>query len=111
MVMPISRPLSGKISEQTIQATGPNDLTQLTLGLDRDSSLVAPIFDERNESVKILLHQVIKACKAAKKYIGICGQAPSDYPDFAAWLMEEGIGSISLNPDTVVSTWIRLADR
>ena len=90
---------------------GSNDLTQLTLGLDRDSSLVAPIFDERNESVKILLHQVIKACKTAKKYIGICGQAPSDYPDFAAWLMKEGIGSISLNPDTVVSTWLRLADK
>jgi len=92
-------------------SVGSNDLTQLTLGLDRDSSLVAPIFDERNKAVKALLHQVIQACKKAKKHIGICGQAPSDYLDFAAWLLEEGIDSISLNPDTVVATWLRLAER
>lgn len=87
---------------------GSNDLTQLMLGLDRDSSIVAPLFDERNEAVKIMLHQVINECKRQKKEIGICGQAPSDYPDFATWLMKEGINSISLNPDCVVETWVRL---
>lgn len=90
---------------------GSNDLTQLTLGLDRDSSIVAPLFDERNAAVKILLHQAIAACNKQKKYVGICGQGPSDYPDFAEWLMQEGIQSISLNPDTVVNTWILLAKK
>lgn len=88
---------------------GSNDLTQLTLGLDRDSSLVASLFDERNEAIKILLHQVINECNKANKYIGICGQAPSDHPDFAQWLMREGIQSMSLNADTVVETWLLLA--
>lgn len=87
---------------------GSNDLTQLTLGLDRDSSLVAPLFDERNEAVKILLKSVIMECNNQRKYIGICGQAPSDYPDFADWLMQQGIQAMSLNPDTVVSTWLYL---
>ena len=90
---------------------GSNDLTQLTLGLDRDSALVAAEFDERNEAVKALLSQAIHACLAANKYIGICGQGPSDHPDLAEWLVEQGIGSISLNPDTVVATWLRLAGR
>ncbi|MEK9812614.1 MAG: phosphoenolpyruvate synthase [Bordetella sp.] len=84
---------------------GSNDLTQLTLGLDRDSGLVAEAFDERDPAVKALLKQAIHACNKAGKYVGICGQGPSDHPDFAAWLMQEGIQSISLNPDTVVETW------
>lgn len=87
---------------------GSNDLTQLTLGLDRDSMLVANLFDERNEAVKSLLAQVIAICNKMNKYIGICGQAPSDYPDFAQWLLQQKIGSISLNPDTVVKTWLKL---
>lgn len=90
-------------------SVGSNDLTQLTLGLDRDSALVADLFDERNPAVKVLLHQAISACKEEHKYIGICGQAPSDYPDLAKWLMQEGITGISLNPDTIVETWLYLA--
>jgi pyruvate,water dikinase len=87
---------------------GSNDLTQLTLGLDRDSSLVAATFDERDPAVKALISSAIKACKSRGKYVGICGQGPSDHPDLAEWLLEQGIDSISLNPDTVVDTWIRL---
>ncbi|MFV1984744.1 MAG: phosphoenolpyruvate synthase [Thiohalomonadales bacterium] len=90
---------------------GSNDLTQLTLGLDRDSNLVAEMFDERNPAVKILLQKAIVACKAANKYIGICGQGPSDHPDLASWLIEQGIDSVSLNPDTVVSTWLYLDEQ
>lgn len=89
---------------------GSNDLTQLTLGLDRDSGLVAQLFDERDAAVKILLHQAISACKKANKYIGICGQGPSDHPDLARWLVAERIDSISLNPDAVLKTWLYLAD-
>ncbi|MDR3476908.1 MAG: phosphoenolpyruvate synthase [Gammaproteobacteria bacterium] len=88
---------------------GSNDLTQLVLGLDRDSSLVAGLFDERNEAVKIMLRQAIAACKKHGKYIGICGQGPSDHPDFAEWLMQEGIDAMSLNPDTIVETWMNLS--
>ena len=88
---------------------GSNDLTQLTLGLDRDSGLVANLFDERDPAVKKLLAMAIAAANKAGKYIGICGQGPSDHPDLAEWLMDQGISSISLNPDTVVDTWIRLA--
>ncbi|AUH73327.1 phosphoenolpyruvate synthase [Legionella sainthelensi] len=88
---------------------GSNDLTQLTLGLDRDSGLVASQFDERNEAVKALLHMAITACKKANKYIGICGQGPSDHQDFAQWLMKEGIESVSLNPDSVLETCLFLA--
>ena len=87
---------------------GSNDLTQLTLGLDRDSGLVAATFDERDPAVKALISSAIKACKSRGKYVGICGQGPSDHPDLAQWLLEQGIDSISLNPDTVVDTWIRL---
>lgn len=90
---------------------GSNDLTQLTLGLDRDSGLIAHLFDERNPAVKKLLHMAIQACRKANKYIGICGQGPSDHPDLAKWLMEEGIESVSLNPDTVVETWLYLANQ
>ncbi|MCL5261464.1 MAG: phosphoenolpyruvate synthase [Gammaproteobacteria bacterium] len=88
---------------------GSNDLTQLTLGLDRDSGIVAKLFEERDEAVKALIHMAISVCKARGKYIGICGQGPSDHPDFAKWLIDEGIESISLNPDTVVDTWLYLA--
>ena len=89
---------------------GSNDLTQFTLALDRDSGLVAPLFNERDPAVKALMHRAIQACKAQGKYIGICGQGPSDHPDFARWLLDEGIDSISLNPDSVLETWLYLAD-
>jgi pyruvate,water dikinase len=88
---------------------GSNDLTQLTLGLDRDSGIVAHLFDERNGAVKKLLAMAIHACKAKGKYVGICGQGPSDYPELAKWLMEQGIDSVSLNPDAVLETWFMLA--
>jgi pyruvate, water dikinase len=87
---------------------GSNDMTQLTLGLDRDSALVAAGFDERDAAVKFMISTAIKACKARGKYVGICGQGPSDHPDLAEWLLEQGIDTMSLNPDTVVETWIRL---
>ena len=88
---------------------GSNDLTQLTLGLDRDSALIASSFDERDPAVKALIGRAIQACKARGKYVGICGQGPSDHPDLADWLLDQGIESMSLNPDTVVDTWTRLA--
>jgi pyruvate,water dikinase len=88
---------------------GSNDLTQLTLGLDRDSAIVAGLFDERDPAVKKLLSMAISTARARGKYVGICGQGPSDHPDLAQWLMEQGIESVSLNPDTVVDTWLRLA--
>jgi pyruvate, water dikinase len=88
---------------------GSNDLTQLTLGLDRDSGLIAHLFDERDEAVKVLLSMAIQACHRQGKYIGICGQGPSDHPDLAKWLLDEKIDSLSLNPDTVVETWLYLA--
>jgi len=89
---------------------GSNDLTQLTLGLDRDSGIIAHLFDERNAAVKKLLSSAIQACNKAGKYIGICGQGPSDHPDLAKWLMEQGIDSVSLNPDSVLDTWFFLAE-
>jgi pyruvate,water dikinase len=89
---------------------GSNDLTQLTLGLDRDSDLVAKDFDERDEAVKTMLKLAIDACKQRGKYVGICGQAPSDYPELAQWLMEQKISSISLNPDSAIDTWLKLAN-
>lgn len=89
---------------------GSNDLTQLTLGLDRDSGVIAHLFDERNEAVKALLSMAIQTAKRRGKYVGICGQGPSDHADFAQWLVEEGIDSVSLNPDTVVDTWVYLAE-
>ena len=88
---------------------GSNDMTQLTLGLDRDSAIVAGLFDERDPAVKKMLSMAITAAKKKGKYIGICGQGPSDHPDLALWLMEQGIESVSLNPDTVVDTWLQLA--
>ncbi len=90
---------------------GSNDLTQLSLGLDRDSGIISHLFDERNPAVKKLLSMAIQACKKANKYVGICGQGPSDHPDLAQWLMDEGIDSVSLNPDTVLETWLFLANK
>jgi pyruvate,water dikinase len=90
---------------------GSNDLTQLILGVDRDSEIVAPIFDERNAAVTRMIAQVIAVCRANKCKIGICGQAPSDYPEFAQFLVEQGIDSISLNPDTVLKTTVAIAEQ
>jgi pyruvate,water dikinase len=84
-------------------------MTQLTLGLDRDSGVVSELFDERNDAVKAMLSMAIKAAKRQNKYVGICGQGPSDHQDFAQWLVDEGIDSLSLNPDTVVHTWLTIA--
>jgi pyruvate,water dikinase len=89
---------------------GSNDMTQLTLGIDRDSAIIAGLFDERDPAVKALLSMAIRACKDAGKYVGICGQGPSDQPDLARWLVDQGIDSLSLNPDTVVETWLFLAN-
>jgi pyruvate,water dikinase len=88
---------------------GSNDLTQLVLGVDRNSEIVSHVFDERNEAIKTLIKQVIKVALRKNKYIGICGQAPSDFPEFAEFLVKEGISSMSLNPDTVLSTTLRIA--
>jgi len=88
---------------------GSNDMTQMTLALDRDSGIIADAFDERDPAVKHMLHLAIAACRKANKYVGICGQGPSDHPDLAEWLVKEGIESLSLNPDTVVETWLYLA--
>ena len=114
MVMMCELPSNVVLAEQFLEffdgfSIGSNDLTQLTLGLDRDSGLVAGAFDERDPAVKAMLSIAIRACRKHGKYVGICGQGPSDHPDFARWLMEEGIDSLSLNPDTVVSTWLSLA--
>ena len=114
IIMMCEIPSNALLAEQFLPyfdgfSIGSNDLTQLTLGLDRDSAVVAGLFDERDPAVKVLMHLAIQACRKAGKYIGICGQAPSDHPDLARWLMQEGIDSVSLNPDTVVETWLYLA--
>lgn len=88
---------------------GFNDMTQLSLGLDRDSGLISHLFDERDPAIEIMLEKPSRPASATIKYVGICGQGPSDYPDLAKWLLEQGIESMSLNPDTVVSTWLYLA--
>jgi len=116
LIMMCEIPSNALLADQFLQyfdgfSIGSNDLTQLTLGLDRDSGVIAHLFDERNEAVKMLLSMAIKACKDQGKYVGICGQGPSDHPDLARWLMEQGIDSISLNPDTVLDTWFYLADQ
>ena len=113
LIMMCELPSNAILAEKFLEyfdgfSIGSNDLTQLTLGLDRDSGLVAAGFDERDPAVMALLERAISACKAQGKYVGICGQGPSDHPDLAQWLMERGISSISLNPDTVVPTWQRL---
>lgn len=114
LIMMCEIPSNAILADQFLQyfdgfSIGSNDMTQLTLALDRDSALVSDLFDERNEAVKFLFSRAIKACKKAEKYIGICGQGPSDHPDLAKWLVDEGIESISLNPDTVIDTWLYLA--
>ena len=115
VVMMCELPSNAILAEEFLElfdgfSIGSNDLTQLTLGLDRDSGLVAGSFDERDAAVKAMLAMAIRACRKHGKYVGICGQGPSDHPDLARWLMEQGIESLSLNPDTVVSTWLSLAE-
>ncbi|GAB2617589.1 phosphoenolpyruvate synthase [Novilysobacter erysipheiresistens] len=114
IIMMCELPSNALLAEEFLEifdgfSIGSNDLTQLTLGLDRDSGLVAHLFDERDPAVKKLLAMAIQTARAKGKYVGICGQGPSDHPDLAVWLMEQGIESVSLNPDTVVDTWLRLA--
>ncbi|SES74071.1 phosphoenolpyruvate synthase [Marinobacter segnicrescens] len=115
LIMMCELPANALLADQFLEhfdgfSIGSNDLTQLTLGLDRDSGIIAHLFDERNDAVKALLSNAIQACKRAGKYIGICGQGPSDHPDLAKWLMDEGIDTVSLNPDSVLDTWFFLAD-
>jgi pyruvate,water dikinase len=114
LIMMCEIPSNALLAEDFLQffdgfSIGSNDLTQLTLGLDRDSSLVADRFDERDPAVKALLTMAITTCNRLNKYVGICGQGPSDHFDFAQWLMQIGIQTMSLNPDTVVETWRKLA--
>ncbi|PHN18504.1 phosphoenolpyruvate synthase [Pseudomonas sp. ICMP 460] len=115
VIMMCELPSNAILAEEFLEffdgfSIGSNDLTQLTLGLDRDSGIIAHLFDERNPAVKKLLSNAIQACNKAGKYIGICGQGPSDHPDLALWLMEQGIESVSLNPDSVLETWFFLAE-
>ena len=115
IIMMCELPSNAILAEEFLEffdgfSIGSNDLTQLTLGLDRDSGVIAHLFDERNPAVKKLLSNAIQACNKAGKYIGICGQGPSDHPDLARWLMEQGIESVSLNPDSVLDTWFFLAE-
>jgi pyruvate,water dikinase len=116
LVMMCEIPSNAILADQFLEffdgfSIGSNDLTQLTLGLDRDSGLevLAADFDERDAAVKALISMAISACKRQGKYVGICGQGPSDHPDFAHWLKDQGISSISLNPDSVIATWQQLA--
>lgn len=115
IIMMCELPANALLAEEFLEhfdgfSIGSNDLTQLTLGLDRDSGIIAHLFDERNSAVKVLLSNAIQACKRQGKYVGICGQGPSDHPDFARYLMNEGIDSVSLNPDSVLPTWFYLAE-
>jgi pyruvate, water dikinase len=114
LIMMCELPTNALLAESYLQyfdgmSIGSNDMTQLTLGLDRDSGVIAHLFDERDPAVKAMLSMAIQACRRAGKYIGICGQGPSDHPDLAQWLVDQGIESISLNPDTAVETWLKLA--
>jgi pyruvate,water dikinase len=116
LIMMCEIPSNALLAEQFLEyfdgfSIGSNDLTQLTLGLDRDSGILSDGFDERDEAVKALIKMAINTCNRLGKYVGICGQGPSDHPDFAEWLVAEGIKSISLNPDTVVATWQRIAKK
>jgi pyruvate,water dikinase len=116
LIMMCELPANAILADQFLEhfdgfSIGSNDLTQLTLGLDRDSGIIAHLFDERNDAIKELLHMAISACKKQNKYIGICGQGPSDHPDFAKWILNEGVETISLNPDSVLDTWFYLADK
>ena len=114
VIMMCEIPSNAVLADQFLErfdgfSIGSNDMTQFTLGLDRDSAIIADLFDERDDAVKAMLSMAIRACNRAGKYVGICGQGPSDHPDLAQWLMDEGIDSVSLNPDTVVETWLYLA--
>ncbi len=114
IIMMSELPTNALLADQYLEhfdgmSIGSNDMTQLTLGLDRDSALIADLFDERDEAVKAMLAMTIAACKKHGKYVGICGQGPSDHPDLALWLVEQGIESMSLNPDSVIETWLFLA--
>ncbi|MDO4450384.1 MAG: phosphoenolpyruvate synthase [Moraxella sp.] len=116
IIMMCELPTNALLADEFLQyfdgfSIGSNDLTQLTLGLDRDSGIVSHLFDERDPAVKKLLGMAIEACRKQGKYVGICGQGPSDHPDLAKWLMEQGISSVSLNPDTVLDTWLFLANK
>jgi len=116
LIMMCEIPANALLAEQFLEyfdgfSIGSNDLTQLTLGMDRDSGILADGFDERNDAVKVLLKMAINTCNRLGKYVGICGQGPSDHEDFAEWLVAEGIQSVSLNPDTVVATWQRLTKK
>lgn len=116
VIMMCELPSNALLAEEFLEyfdgfSIGSNDLTQLTLGLDRDSGLIAHLFDERNPAIKKLLSMAIQTAKAKGKYVGICGQGPSDHEDFAAWLVDQGIDSVSLNPDTVLETWLYLAEQ
>jgi len=115
LIMMCELPTNALLAERYLEhfdgmSIGSNDMTQLTLGLDRDSGVIARLFDERDDAVKALLAMAIQACRRQGKYIGICGQGPSDHPDFARWLVDQGISSLSLNPDTVLETWLYLAN-
>ncbi|QLR06315.1 phosphoenolpyruvate synthase [Providencia rettgeri] len=115
VIMMCEIPSNALLADQFLEhfdgfSIGSNDMTQLTLGLDRDSGVVSELFDERNDAVKVMLSMAIKAAKRQNKYVGICGQGPSDHQDFAQWLVDEGIDSLSLNPDTVVQTWLTIAE-
>ena len=114
IIMMCELPTNAVLAERYLEffdgmSIGSNDMTQLTLGLDRDSAVIAHLFDERDDAVKAMLAMAISACRKAGKYVGICGQGPSDHPELARWLVEQGIESMSLNPDTVVETWLFLA--
>jgi pyruvate,water dikinase len=116
VIMMCELPSNAVLADQFLEffdgmSIGSNDMTQLTLGVDRDSGIVAQHFDERDPAVRAMLSMAIRACKSAGKYVGICGQGPSDHPELARWLVDEGIDSLSLNPDTVVDTWLMLAQR
>ena len=116
IIMMCELPTNALLAEEYLDyfdgmSIGSNDMTQLTLGVDRDSGVVARLFDERDAAVKRLLAMAITACRARGKYVGICGQGPSDYPELARWLVDQGIGSMSLNPDTVLETWLFLAQQ
>jgi len=116
LIMMCEIPSNAVLAEEFLEyfdgfSIGSNDMTQLTLGIDRDSSLIAADFDERDPAVKKMLSMAIQACRAQGKYVGICGQGPSDHADFADWLVKEGIESVSLNPDTVIDTWLYLAEQ
>ncbi len=115
IIMMCELPANALLAEQFLQyfdgfSIGSNDLTQLTLGLDRDSGVIAHLFNESDDAIRQLMQMAISACKKHNKYIGICGQGPSDHPDFAKWLMEVGVDSVSLNPDSMFETWFYLAE-